>query len=82
VPEVGGAGALRTFGYAFLAPGSGEPCDDLGRQAGRFLQGSGQLVRTDLCPPLVKSLGLQPPGNPPSTALRVLVGVQFWSRLA
>ena len=82
MPEVGGAGTLGAFGHAFLVPGSCEPCDDLGGQAGRLLQGSGQLVRTEFCPPLVKSPGLQPLGNPPSTTLRVLVGVQFWSRLA
>ena len=80
--EVCGAGALGAFGHAFLLPGSCEPYDDLGGQAGRLLQGSGQLVRAEFCAPLVKSLGLQPLGNPPSTTLRVLVGTQFWSRLA
>jgi hypothetical protein len=82
VSEVGGAGTLGTFGHAFLVPGSYEPFDDLGGQATRLFQGSGKLIRTELCPPPVKSLGLQPLGNPPSTTLRVLVGIQFWSRLA
>ena len=81
MPEVGGAGALGTFGHAFLVPGSREPCDDLGRQAGRLLQGSGQLVRAEFRPAMVKSLGLQPLGNPPSPPLRVRRRVRFWSGL-
>ncbi len=52
-----------------------------GRLVG-LLQGSGQLVRTEFCLPPVKSPCLQPLGYPPSTTLRVLVGVRFWCRLA
>ena len=74
VAEVGGSGTFGACGDAFLAPGAGEPGDDLGGQAGCLFQRCGQLVRADLRPPLVESLGLQPFGDPPSAVLRVLVG--------